>query len=58
MPRTERLLELSFVASRELRNAWTLSAEYRWSENDSNVDTFSYDRTRVAVSLSRSFDDD
>ena len=58
VPRTERLLELSFVAGRELRNAWTLSAEYRWSENDSNVDTFSYDRTRVAVSLSRSFDGD
>jgi hypothetical protein len=33
-----------------------LSADYRWSDNDSTDDEFSYDGQRVALGLSRSFD--
>jgi tetratricopeptide (TPR) repeat protein len=58
VPRTERLLEASFAVGRELWNEWTLTAEYRWSDNDSNVSTYSYDAQRVAASLSRSFNGD
>jgi tetratricopeptide (TPR) repeat protein len=55
IPRDERLLEWSFTANRELPIGWMLSTGYRWSDNDSNVDVFSYDGRRVAVGLSRSF---
>jgi tetratricopeptide (TPR) repeat protein len=55
VPREERLLELSFAARRELSIGWTLSADYRWSDNDSTVDFYSYDGQRVALGLSRSF---
>jgi hypothetical protein len=55
VPRDERLLEWSFTANRDLPIGWTLNASYRWSDNDSNVDAFSYDGQRVALGLSRSF---
>jgi hypothetical protein len=55
VPRDETLLELSFGARRELSIGWTLSASYRWSDNDSSDPTFSYDGQRVALGLSRSF---
>jgi hypothetical protein len=55
IPREERLLEASFAARRDLSGGWTVSAEYRWSDNDSTVPAFSYDRQRVAVGLARSF---
>jgi tetratricopeptide (TPR) repeat protein len=58
VPREERLLEVSFGARRELSAGWTLSADYRWSDNDSTVDVFSYDGQRVAVSMSRSWQQD
>jgi uncharacterized protein (PEP-CTERM system associated) len=53
--REERLLELSFAARRELRSGWTFGADYRWSDNDSTVDAYSYDAQRVTMSLARSF---
>jgi tetratricopeptide (TPR) repeat protein len=56
VPRKERLLELSLAARRDVRRGWTLGADYRWFDNDSTVDLFSYDGQRVTVSLSRSFD--
>lgn len=55
VPREERLLELSLGARRELAIGWALSADYRWSDNDSSVDAFSYDGQRVSLGLSRSF---
>ena len=55
VPREERLLELSFGARRELQIGWALSADYRWSDNDSSDDAFSYDGQRVALGLSRNF---
>ena len=55
VPREERLLEVSFGARRELEIDWTVSADYRWSDNDSTVEAFSYDGQRVSVGMSRSF---
>ena len=55
VPREERLLEASFAARRGLAAGWTVSAEYRWSDNDSTVPAFSYDAHRVAIGLARSF---
>jgi hypothetical protein len=55
VPREERLLELSFVARRELAVGWALNADYRWSDNDSTVGAYSYDGQRIAVGLSRTF---
>lgn len=55
-PRKERLLELSVAATRELGSGWSVGADYRWSDNDSNVAQFAYEAQRVALSLSRSFD--
>jgi hypothetical protein len=55
VPREERLLELSLSARRSLPIGWTLSTDYRWSDNDSTVDAYSYDGQRIAVGLSRTF---
>jgi hypothetical protein len=55
-PRTERLVELSLAATRDLRSGWSVGADYRWSDNDSNVSQFAYEAQRVALSLSRSFE--
>jgi hypothetical protein len=55
LPREERLLVLSFGARRDLQIGWALAADYRWSDNDSTVDAFSYDAQRVSLGLSRSF---
>ena len=55
VPRKERLLDVSFAANRELSIGWMLGASYRWSDNDSSVDAFSYEGQRVGLGLSRSF---
>jgi tetratricopeptide (TPR) repeat protein len=55
LPREEQLIELSFAARRELRVGWTLSGDYRWSDNDSSVEAFSYASRRASLGLSRSF---
>jgi hypothetical protein len=55
VPREERLLELSFTARRDLAIGWSLSADYRWSDNDSTDGVYAYDGQRVAVGLSRTF---
>ena len=55
VPREERLVELSFAARRNLAVGWALSADYRWSDNDSTVGAYSYDGQRIAVGLSRTF---
>lgn len=55
VPREEVLTELALAARRDLRSGWAVNAEYRWSENDSTVDAFSYDGTRVVLGLGRGF---
>ena len=55
-PRKERLVELSLAATRDLRSGWSVAADYRWSDNDSNVAQFAYEAQRIALSLSRSFE--
>jgi hypothetical protein len=55
VPREERLLELALGARRELAIRWTLSAEYRRSDNDSTVAAFEYRSRRLTVGLARSF---
>lgn len=55
VPREERLLQLSFAARRDLAIGWVLSAEYRWSDNDSTIGAYSYEGQRIAVGLSRTF---
>jgi hypothetical protein len=55
-PRKERLVELSLAATRDLPSGWSVGADYRWSDNDSNVEQFAYEAQRVALSLSRSFE--
>jgi tetratricopeptide (TPR) repeat protein len=54
-PREEALLELSAAVRNQLSIGWTLNAEYRWSDNDSTVDAFSYRGSRIALGLSRGF---
>jgi tetratricopeptide (TPR) repeat protein len=54
-PREEQLTQVTLAARRELPAAWALRAEYRWSDNDSTVDAFSYDGHRASASLSRGF---
>jgi hypothetical protein len=54
-PREETLISVSLAARTELRNDWTLSAEYRRADNDSTVAAFSYTSRRIAVSLVRTF---
>ena len=55
VPRKERLLELSLGARRDLTIGWTLSAEFRWSDNDSTTAAFEYQSRRLTVGLARSF---
>jgi len=55
VPREERLLELSLGARRSLGRDWALGIEYRWFENDSTIEDFSYDGQRFVLGFSRSF---
>lgn len=55
-PRDEDRIELSLAASRDLPGGdWQVTGQYRLSENDSNVDGFSYDRNRLTLGLNRAF---
>ena len=55
IPRAERLTELTAGARRELSSGWLLNAEYRWSDNDSDVPRYSYRSNRIGLAFSRSF---
>ena len=54
-PSGERLTELSAGASRDLSAGWLLRADYYWADNDSDIAAFSYDRSRVAIGVSKAF---
>jgi tetratricopeptide (TPR) repeat protein len=54
-PRREDLGELAIVVARQISRNWQLTGEYRYSNNDSNVSEFSYQRHRATVGLNRTF---
>lgn len=54
-PRDEDLTELSLTARRDLHAGWLLEGQCRFGHNASNDPLFSYDRTRVAIGLSKLF---
>jgi tetratricopeptide (TPR) repeat protein len=54
-PRQERLREASATARRALARGFTLSAQYRWADNESNVAQFSYTSNRVSLALGKVF---
>ena len=53
--RDEDLTELSLGFLRTLAKSWQLTGEYHLGQNDSNVDTFSYDRNRFLIGLTKLF---
>ena len=55
VPRDEQLVEIGAVARRELAAGWVLNAEYRWADNDADVEQYNYTSNRVSLGLSRSF---
>ena len=55
VPREEQLVEMAAVARRELAAGWVLNAEYRWADNDADVEQYSYTSNRISLGLSRSF---
>jgi hypothetical protein len=55
VPRDEQLVEVAAVARRELAAGWVLNAEYRWSDNDADVEQYNYTSNRISLGLSRSF---
>jgi tetratricopeptide (TPR) repeat protein len=54
-PRDEDLGEIAIVAARQLSTNWQLTGEYRYSNNDSNISEFSYQRHRASLGLNRTF---
>jgi hypothetical protein len=55
VPRDEDLSELAIVVARQLSKNWQLNGEYRYSNNDSNISEFAYQRHRVSLGLNRLF---
>ena len=53
--REERLREVSAALRRLLPRGWTLSAQYRFADNDSNVVAFSYTSNRVSLAVGKGF---
>ena len=51
----EDLAELRLNARRLFGRDWTLSADYRRSDNDADLAPFSYEANRIAVSFGRNF---
>jgi len=54
-PRDEDLGEIALMLFRNLSTKWQVTAEYRYSDNDSNVSEFAYERHRATLSLNRIF---
>jgi hypothetical protein len=54
-PREEDLGEIALVLFRNLSSTWQISGEYRYSENDSNIGAFAYERHRATLGLNRIF---
>jgi tetratricopeptide (TPR) repeat protein len=54
-PRDEDLKELSFALTRNLPRSWQVGGEVSFGDNASNVETFVYDRNRMAVGVTKQF---
>jgi hypothetical protein len=54
-PRDEDLAEIAIVFARQLSKNWQLTGEYRYSNNESNISEFAYQRHRATFSLNRIF---
>lgn len=54
-PRDEDLRELSVGLTRNLPKGWQVGGELSFGNNDSNVETFSYDRNRMAFGFTKEF---
>jgi tetratricopeptide (TPR) repeat protein len=54
-PRDEDLAEIAIVFARQLSKNWQLTGEYRYSNNESNISEFAYQRHRATFSLNRLF---
>jgi hypothetical protein len=39
----------------DILNGWVVRGEYVWTDNDSNIDVFDYDRSQFSLGLSRAF---
>lgn len=55
VPRDEDLAEIAGVVARRLSKYWQLTGEYRYSNNESNISEFSYQRHRATLGLNRIF---
>jgi len=53
--REDSQIRLSARISRKFSRRWTLDGQYTYTNNDSNIDRRSYDRSIVKVGVSRSF---
>ena len=51
----ERLKELRLAASRDLARGWRLSADYRRSDNDADLPTYSYTGNRFTATVGKTF---
>jgi tetratricopeptide (TPR) repeat protein len=54
-PRDEDLHEIAIVIARQLSKNWQFTGEYRYSNNDSNISQFAYQRHRATLGLNRVF---
>lgn len=55
VPRDEDRTEAAFGLVRELQGGWQVSGSYLWYDNDSNVDFYSYARSRLVLGVTRTF---
>jgi tetratricopeptide (TPR) repeat protein len=55
VPRDEDLTELALGVQRNFARGLRFNGTYRWSDNGSNVDTFSYTRSRLSLGVGKSF---
>ena len=55
VPRRERRRQIELKAEYRLRSEWVLDAALRADDNSANDSRYAYERTRVAVGLSRAF---
>ena len=53
--RDEDLTDIALGYIRRFSRGWQVNGRYRWSDNDSDVDIFSYSRSRLTVGLTKTF---
>jgi tetratricopeptide (TPR) repeat protein len=54
-PRDEDLADISLGYQRRFSGGWEVTGSYRRSDNNSNVDLFSYARNRLSVGVTKNF---